>query len=258
MSSLKQIFRPLFLLAFLALLSGCGFQPLYGKRAENPLPQLASIKIHPIADRTGQILRNYLLNELTPRGQPRNPKYILFVEVTESLGSYGIQKDDTATRAILKLREAGYAVVVITSQSCVGFGYVSRGIINMVHERLCQLLVEEAGNQMAQPDAIFFSTGAGERAVHPTLADHSLNKPAPVLLKQAETLLALNPQNAWLVGDRLSDLQAGLAYGATPVLVRTGAGRQTENKLEPEEIAGLVICDNLVTAADYILGHSEA
>ena len=163
-----------------------------------------------------------------------------------------------AARAILKLREAGYAVVVITSQSCVGFGYVSRGIINMVHERLCQLLVEEAGNQMAQPDAIFFSTGAGERAVHPTLADHSLNKPAPVLLKQAETLLALNPQNAWLVGDRLSDLQAGLAYGATPVLVRTGAGRQTENKLEPEEIAGLVICDNLVTAADYILGHSEA
>lgn len=103
MSSLKQIFRPLFLLAFLALLSGCGFQPLYGKRAENPLPQLASIKIHPIADRTGQILRNYLLNELTPRGQPRNPKYTLSVEVTESLGSYGIQKDDTATRAILKL-----------------------------------------------------------------------------------------------------------------------------------------------------------
>ncbi|MEM7028561.1 MAG: HAD-IIIA family hydrolase [Chloroflexota bacterium] len=162
-----------------------------------------------------------------------------------------------AGEAILKLRQAGYAVVVNTSQSCVGLGYVSRETINTVHERMCQLLVGETGNHMAQPDAIFFSTEAGKKAVHPTLVDHALAKPSPALLQQAETLLALNPQNAWMVGDRLSDLQAGLAYGATPILVRTGAGRQTENALKQKDIAGLVICDNLVNAVNHILSRIE-
>lgn len=163
-----------------------------------------------------------------------------------------------AARAILALRQAGYAVVVNTSQSCVGKGYVSREVVDMVHERMCQLLVAEAGKQMAQPDAIFFSAGAGEQAVHHTLADKSLAKPSPALLQQAETLLALDPKNAWMVGDRLSDLQTGLAYGATPILVRTGLGRETEKNLTQAESAQQIVCDNLTTAANYILSSHRA
>lgn len=157
-----------------------------------------------------------------------------------------------ASQAILRLRQAGYAVVVITNQSSIGFGHVSPAIVDTVHERMCQLLVEEAGDRDAQPDAIFFSSGAGDKAVHPTLADLSLTKPSPALLQQAATLLGLDPTDAWMVGDRVSDLQAALAYGATPILVRTGDGTRTETVLSEQGLKEVVVCENIDIAVNYI------
>ena len=88
-------------LLILLFLSGCGFGPLYGKNNARIVPELSAIKITPIKDRSGQILRNYLLNDLTPRGEPQKPRYTLRVTLTESIQNLGIQKDETATRANL-------------------------------------------------------------------------------------------------------------------------------------------------------------
>ncbi|MEM7534648.1 MAG: HAD-IIIA family hydrolase [Chloroflexota bacterium] len=162
-----------------------------------------------------------------------------------------------AAQAILKLRQAGYAVVINTNQSCIGLGYVSQSTVVMTHERMCQLLVEETGDEDAQPDLILFSVGAGEYAVHHSLADTSVTKPSPALLKQAEELLNLNPQGAWMVGDRATDLQAALAYGATPILVRTGNGAGTEQTLGELGFDGVVVCDDLVGAVKHILLESS-
>ncbi|MCB0121849.1 MAG: HAD-IIIA family hydrolase, partial [Caldilineaceae bacterium] len=158
-----------------------------------------------------------------------------------------------AAQALLTLKQAGYAVVVITNQSAVGAGYTSPRTVNMVHERMCQLLVEATGEIAAQPDAIFYSIGAGSRAVQPEWADRSTNKPSPQMLQQAQSLLGLNPNGAWMVGDRLSDLEAALAFGATPILVRTGDGRETEEELGAAGLAPIAICNNLPAAVRHIL-----
>lgn len=158
-----------------------------------------------------------------------------------------------AARAILRLRRAGYAVVVITNQSAIGAGHVSHRVVEMVHERMCQLLVEETGDVHAQPDAIFYAGGAGDRAVHPTLADQSSMKPSPALLERASSLLGLHAAGAWMVGDRASDLQAGRAVGATPILVRTGFGAETEAALDQKAQGHVFVCDHLAAAVEHIL-----
>ena len=158
-----------------------------------------------------------------------------------------------AAEALLTLKQAGYAVIVITNQSAVGAGYTSPRIVDMVHERMCQLLVEATGDPTAQPDAIFYAIGAGSRAVQPKWVDQSTNKPSPQMLQQAQSLLGLNPNGAWMVGDRLSDLEAALAFGATPILVRTGDGQETEGELGAAGLAPIAICDNLPAAVRHIL-----
>ncbi len=92
------------LLGFLFLVAGCGFQPLYGDSARQAsTSELGSIRIEPISDRLGQITRNYLLDSLTPRGQPAEARYSLRVQLNEARQRLAFEKDATATRALMRL-----------------------------------------------------------------------------------------------------------------------------------------------------------
>jgi hypothetical protein len=83
-------------------MSGCGFEPMHGQRSGASSAALSSIDIQLIADRSGQILRNELLQQMQPRG-PARARYSLAVTLTESLTNLGIRKDEVATRANLAL-----------------------------------------------------------------------------------------------------------------------------------------------------------
>ena len=89
-------------LAAALAMSGCGFEPLYGQRSGASSAALSAIDIQLIADRSGQMLRNELLQQMQPRGQTRT-RYSLVVTLTESLSNLGIRKDEIATRANLTL-----------------------------------------------------------------------------------------------------------------------------------------------------------
>ena len=84
-------------------LAACGFQPIYGSANEqNVKAELAAIKILPIKDRIGQQLRNNLLDQINPNGQPSKVRYRLRVRLTESSQHLAVQKSEIATRANLK------------------------------------------------------------------------------------------------------------------------------------------------------------
>ena len=94
------------MIAALTLLSACGFQPVYGTRDDGARVsnELAAVQVALIADRSGQILRNYLLDGLTPQGQPAQPRYVLSVQLQEPSRELTLRRDDTPTRI-------GYAII---------------------------------------------------------------------------------------------------------------------------------------------------
>ena len=92
------------LAALATTLAGCGFQPLHGKSSPASAAALGGIEIAIIADRTGQKLRNLLLDKLNPHGPSDRPRYVLRVTVAQSIHSLAIRKDEIATRANLVLR----------------------------------------------------------------------------------------------------------------------------------------------------------
>jgi len=145
-----------------------------------------------------------------------------------------------SAHAIRRLNDAGLAVVVVTSQSAVGAGYVPRRVMHAVNDRMCRLLFEEAG---ATLDAIYASLGAGPAAVLPGYDDLSNVKPQPAMLLRARDELHLDMTDAWMVGDGLTDAMAGEAAGATPVLVRTGHGRNDEQQFREKYPDAPVIDD---------------
>jgi D-glycero-D-manno-heptose 1,7-bisphosphate phosphatase len=113
-------------------------------------------------------------------------------------------------------RQAGWPVVLITNQSGIARGYFDWEAYEQVTDKLLELLGAEA------PLAAIYANGHGPGAPH-----HSWRKPSPAMLLAAATNLHLDLSRSLLVGDRLSDLQAGASAGL-PWLghVLSGHGQQ--------------------------------
>ncbi|MGB0670161.1 MAG: LPS assembly lipoprotein LptE [Rhodospirillales bacterium] len=90
---------PTGLLILLSLTAACGFKPLYGSNSGGNVPTLAAIEIAPIEDRLGQMIRNELLDRLTPNGQPANPLYRLTVDAQSTESRFGADVASFRTRA---------------------------------------------------------------------------------------------------------------------------------------------------------------
>lgn len=103
--------KKLLTLIFLMFLSACGFEPLYVERTENSKwyfdgefdgsisSEMQKVKVEYIADRFGQLLRNELIDILTPTGIPDEPRYKLYVVVVaETKERQALRRDITATR----------------------------------------------------------------------------------------------------------------------------------------------------------------
>lgn len=119
--------------------------------------------------------------------------------------------------AIARLNRADYRVIVASNQSGLARGLFSYDDLTRMHEKLHRLLAKAGG----RIEAIFFCPHGPE--------DHcGCRKPQPGLFEDIAQRLQIYMGGVPAVGDSLRDVQAAQAVGATPVLVRTGKGRATE------------------------------
>lgn len=144
--------------------------------------------------------------------------------------------------ALRTLRQTPFAVVVVTNQSAVNRGLLSLAVLHDIHERL-QMTIAEAGGQL---DAIYFCPHRPNEAC-------SCRKPLPGLLIQAAAALNLDLARSYLVGDAITDLEAALAVGVQPLLVRTGRGAAHATLLDTQTHALCPVVDDLSQAIFWIL-----
>ena len=129
MSSSKRILPRRRLLGVLGIgvglaAAGCGFRPLYGTAAGGPVHEsFASVRIAVIPDRSGQIMRNFLIQRLNPAGRPVDPAYELRVALAEREQRLAITQEDVAERnnllvtASYSLRNVGTNEVVFSNSN---------------------------------------------------------------------------------------------------------------------------------------------
>jgi LPS-assembly lipoprotein len=100
-----------------ALLAGCGLAPVYsGGSSGAVVNSLANISVAPIADRSGFLVRQALIDRL---GQPvENPRYRLEVELDDQIVAFGVRGDNSAARERRTLR-ARYRLVDTSNNDVV-------------------------------------------------------------------------------------------------------------------------------------------
>jgi LPS-assembly lipoprotein len=85
------------------LTAGCGFRPLYGSYGFGSEAELSGVYIGNIPNREGQELRNFLVERMNPRGTAASPAYSLNVSLRQLRQELGIRRDETASRANLRV-----------------------------------------------------------------------------------------------------------------------------------------------------------
>lgn len=149
--------------------------------------------------------------------------------------------------AMAHLSQAGYRIAIATNQSGLGRGYFQPADLEAMHAKMTALL-HEAGGELA---GIFFC---------PHTPDDNCNcrKPKAGLIDAIEQALGCSAENAYMVGDSLRDLEAGLVKGCKPLLVKTGKGQRSLKKLaeQPQpELNHMQVFDSLADSCDFLLAQ---
>ena len=138
-----------------------------------------------------------------------------------------------AISALGRLRQAGFALIVVTNQAGIARGKLSRAEYDRVTAELRGQLA--AGGVTL--DAIYVCPHSPEID-----GPCPCRKPAPGLFRQAISEHGIDPALSWWVGDRLSDIEPAKVLGGRGLLLLTGEGAAHEAGARAagfEAVAGL-------------------
>jgi D-glycero-D-manno-heptose 1,7-bisphosphate phosphatase len=154
-----------------------------------------------------------------------------------------------AGKAIKRLNDAGFMVVVVTNQSGVARGYFTEEFVHRAHE----LLREQLALDGARIDAFYHCPH------HPKYGEEcACRKPFTGMIDAAAKDHNIDVRNSVVVGDKWIDVELGQRAGAASILVKTGyaadgpGNKRPDNVREPDLIA-----HDLAEAAAWIVEQSK-
>lgn len=126
--------------------------------------------------------------------------------------------------AIARLNQQ-FKVAIATNQSGIGRGYYDETVLAQMHSKMALLLEERDG----RIDHIEFCPH------HPD-DGCDCRKPKPLMLQRIAQEFDATPEQVAFVGDSKSDYECALNFGCDFVLVLTGKGLKTLDKLAGKDI----------------------
>ncbi|RKU29744.1 D-glycero-beta-D-manno-heptose-1,7-bisphosphate 7-phosphatase [Candidatus Poribacteria bacterium] len=121
-----------------------------------------------------------------------------------------------ARKAIRELTENGYRIVVVTNQSGIERGLFSEESLTNTHSRMLAE-ISKAGGTI---DAVYYCPH------HPDTGCEC-RKPKPGMLMRAAREHHIELSSAYLIGDSVTDIEAGQRAGTKTFLVLTGLGQKS-------------------------------
>lgn len=137
---------------------------------------------------------------------------------------------DGVKEAVQSFKDNGFIIIVVTNQPDVARGWVSMEQVELVNNLVKdKLAVDEI-----------------KACFHTEKDQCNCRKPKPGMLLEAAESWDIDLEKSFMVGDRLSDVEAGHAAGCKSILV--GGEEKPSSVIVPE-----FYCADLLTASKWIL-----
>ncbi len=153
--------------------------------------------------------------------------------------------------ALQRFQNAGYRLVVISNQSGIGRGVITQAQYELVAQRIAEVLAEHG---------IYTAT---YYCPHSPDDECECRKPNPYLLLRAARDLDIDLSRSYMIGDRLTDVEAGAAAGCKTILLTQNAIVRVRaiSRFSRLRLSGLALhCapDRAALEADYASSSSSS
>jgi len=120
-----------------------------------------------------------------------------------------------AKPALAKLAKSDFLIIIVSNQSSIGRGIVKKETVDEINQRMKEEIEKEGG----RIDAIYYCPHKPDEGC-------PCRKPNPGLLLKAAEEWDIDLGKSYMIGDALSDIEAGKRAGCFSILVLTGRGRE--------------------------------
>lgn len=142
--------------------------------------------------------------------------------------------EDTIS-SLRRLHEAGYSIIMITNQAGISEGLLNEDEFNTIQDKVIEM-IEPSGVKVLKT------------IMCPHVAEDNCEcrKPKPTMLNDMIMEFGLDREQTFMIGDRLSDIDAAINAGCKSILVKTANTPQSAPQATYEAL-------NLSETVDFIL-----
>lgn len=148
--------------------------------------------------------------------------------------------------ALKKLADSGYKFAVITNQSGIGQGYYSEEEFLKLEKYIEKDLYKKG----IKIEKTYFCPHHPE-GKEKYRKNCDCRKPGTGNFLKAVEEFNIDIENSYMIGDRITDLIPAHKLGIKTVLLRTGYGKENEEKVKESQLDSIIV-NNISDFADYI------
>lgn len=131
-------------LALVALVAGCGFEPLYApSRSAALAPELAAVRVERVPERVGQLLANELRDDFNPAGTRVPARYSLGIRLVTTRQEIAVSSDATASRVAYSVRAYFTLTTLTGGQSLLSSSAVANVSLDVTTNEYANVVGEQ-------------------------------------------------------------------------------------------------------------------
>ena len=153
-------------------------------------------------------------------------------------------------QALKILRKNGFKIIVITNQGGVAKGYYKEESIFDVHKEIDRQLAKAK----LKIDKYYYCPHHPEGMVKKYSVACRCRKPAPGLILDAVKDFNIDLSKSFLIGDKVSDIEAAQNAGCSAILVETGHGQE---HVSNARIKNIIVTKNILEAVKLFTGSNQ-
>jgi D,D-heptose 1,7-bisphosphate phosphatase len=157
-----------------------------------------------------------------------------------------VQLYNGVAEGIFQLKKAGFKIIVVSNQSGIARGLITKEDVEAVNQKINELL-NKANTQI---DAFYYCP------YHPefnTKEECECRKPSPKMIFDAAKDWNINLARSYLVGDSSTDIECGTNAGIKTVLIKTTFSDEEISRLNKNGNIPTFIAENFSGACNFIL-----
>ncbi len=146
--------------------------------------------------------------------------------------------------SILK-NELNFKLVVISNQSGIARGLISKEMVDSVNIKMNELLKENN----VSIDSFYYCPS------HPNFSsalECGCRKPSPEMVFKAAEELKIDLTKSYFVGDSVTDIECGKNAGLKTILVKTGYGKESFSILQKQNKFPTFVAQNIIEVCSFI------